>query len=77
MPAMIGMPYCCDLVEEPQQGVGIEDRLRDGELGPGLDLLAEAVELALLVERRRVEAHADHGERLRVDGLAAQVDARS
>ena len=64
-----------DFVEHPQQGVGIEDRLGDGELGPLLDLLAEAIQLAAAVQGRGVQPDADHRQRLRVDGLAAQVDA--
>jgi hypothetical protein len=64
-----------DLVEEPQQGLNVEDRLRDGELGPRLHVLPEPIQLAFWIQRRRVQPHADDGLRLRVDGLAAQVDA--
>ena len=39
-----------DFVQHPQQGVGIEDRLRDGELGARFDLLAETVDFALAIE---------------------------
>ena len=72
---MIGMPNCWDLVEKPQQGVGIEHGLGNGEIGPRLDLLPEAVQLAAVIQRGGIQPHADHGERGRIDGLTAQVDA--
>ena len=62
-------------VEKSQQGVGVEHRLGDGELGAGFDFSAETIELAPAVERGGIEPHADRGEGGRIDGLAAEVDA--
>ncbi len=62
------------LVEHPQQGVGVNT----GWVMANSSLLhfpAEALDFAAAVQVRRVQADADHRHRLRVDGLAAQVDA--
>ena len=45
-----------DVVEEAQQGVGIEDRLRDREFGAGFDFLPEAVELAPAIDGSGIQA---------------------
>ena len=60
-----------DLVEKRFPKVRVKNRLRDGELCPGINFPAEPVDFAFSVESRRVQPHADDRIGRRFDGLAA------
>ena len=64
-----------DAAQEVAQLLHVEDGLRDGELGPGLDLPLEALYLFVEVERAGVDADADAKGRGRAYRIVAEVEA--
>src|SRR5262245_36579935 len=62
-------------LEEVFELPDVEDRLRDGEFGAGLDLPLEAPDFIIQVNRARVDAHADDEFRRLADRIAAGIEA--
>ena len=75
MPAMTGMRKLLDALEEIFQQAQIEDRLGDGVLGAGLDLVVEAAQLVLDVGHAGIGGDADGEVGAGADGVGADVEA--
>ena len=65
-----------DALEELPHRSDVEDRLRHRKLGAGLDLVLEASDLLIEIERSGIGSHADVERRRLADRLAADIAAR-
>ena len=74
MPASTGMRTRLDPLEECQHRGDVEDRLRDGKLRAGFDLVTEAPDLVIEIERPGIGRHADVESGRLADRLAADVE---
>ncbi len=75
MPAMTGNAKVLDALEEVLEQAQVEDRLGDGVLGAGFNLVVEAAQFVLNVGHAGVGGDADGEVGAGADGVGADVEA--